>query len=326
MALISVIVPIYNVAKYLNRCVESLINQTFKDIEIILVDDGSEDNSGKLCDEWAEKDSRIKVIHKENGGLSSARNAGLDYICNKEIKPEYITFTDSDDTVDLNLYSFFVYNSKNINPDIFIFEAKKVYENSIAKPVNTQKFSVQTIDYDKIWEIVFSRLNNSSCNKIYKYNLIKDLRFPFGIIHGEDLIFNLDYIIRCKNGVYTHAPFYNYYIRKNSITHQKLNNHSFDEIEIKDLAKKFVFKNKPEYYAIAETYCFRARMNLLRKIYLTKKQNEYETEISNMKKYVTENYYNVSSVLKYKEKIEYFLLKNNIFFYYIINLILNKEN
>ena len=97
--MLSIIVPVYNVEKYIGKCIESIVNQTYKDLEIILVDDGSTDNSGKICDEWARKDKRIKVIHKKNGGLSDARNAGLD-ICTGD----YIGFVDSDDYIELNMY------------------------------------------------------------------------------------------------------------------------------------------------------------------------------------------------------------------------------
>ena len=97
--LISIILPVYKVEKYIDKCMESLINQTYKNLEIILVDDGSPDNSGKLCDEWSKKDKRVKVIHKENGGVSSARNAGLDAATG-----DYIAFIDPDDWVDLETY------------------------------------------------------------------------------------------------------------------------------------------------------------------------------------------------------------------------------
>ena len=103
--LVSVIVPIYNVEKYLEKCIESIVNQTYKNLEIILVDDGSPDNCPAICDEWAQKDSRIKVIHKKNGGLSSARNAGLEVS-----NGEYISFVDSDDWLDENTFEE-VYNN-----------------------------------------------------------------------------------------------------------------------------------------------------------------------------------------------------------------------
>ena len=100
MPKVSIVVPVYNVEKYLDRCIDSLVNQTLKDIEIILVDDGSPDNCPQMCDAWACRDSRIKVVHKENGGLGSARNAGL-----AEITGKYVAFVDSDDFVELNTYS-----------------------------------------------------------------------------------------------------------------------------------------------------------------------------------------------------------------------------
>ncbi|MBQ5852329.1 MAG: glycosyltransferase family 2 protein, partial [Lachnospiraceae bacterium] len=101
--MISIVVPVYNVEKYLERCVDSLINQTYENIEILLIDDGSKDNSGQMCDEYANKDSRITVYHKENGGLSDARNYGMD-----RAKGEYIIFIDSDDYVEPNMMEFLI--------------------------------------------------------------------------------------------------------------------------------------------------------------------------------------------------------------------------
>ena len=101
--LISVIIPVYNVEEYLDRCLESATLQTYKNIEIILIDDGSTDNSGKMCDEWAEKDRRIRVIHQKNGGLSNARNKGIE-----EAKGEFISFIDSDDWIEANMLTDFI--------------------------------------------------------------------------------------------------------------------------------------------------------------------------------------------------------------------------
>ena len=113
--LISVIVPIYKVEKYLNKCVKSIINQTYKNLEIILVDDGSPDNCGKICDKLAERDDRIRIIHKKNGGLSSARNAGIE-IANGE----YIGFVDSDDYIDNDMFETLYNNIKDNNADLSI--------------------------------------------------------------------------------------------------------------------------------------------------------------------------------------------------------------
>ena len=114
--LISVVVPIYNVEKYLTRCLEALLKQTYTNLEIILVDDGSPDESGKICDSYAKKDSRIKVIHKKNGGLSDCRNKGISVATG-----EWITFVDGDDYVDLNMIDILYKNIGNTTPDVYIY-------------------------------------------------------------------------------------------------------------------------------------------------------------------------------------------------------------
>lgn len=124
MKKISVILPVYKVEKWLNRCLESIVNQTFKNLEIILVDDGSPDNSGKLCDEWATKDKRIKVIHKENGGVSSARNIGID-----KATGDYITFVDPDDYIDLTMYEKLLKRDVNNEADIIMCGFSRSYED-----------------------------------------------------------------------------------------------------------------------------------------------------------------------------------------------------
>ena len=141
MILVSIIVPVYNVEKYLERCLDSLINQTLKDIEIILVDDGSTDDSGNICDKYAKKDKRIKVIHKENGGLSDARNIGLS-IANGR----YLQFVDSDDFIHKQMIEILYNTIINNNADISICDFDKVYENTKIK-YNTKEISLNfTLD------------------------------------------------------------------------------------------------------------------------------------------------------------------------------------
>lgn len=123
--LISVIVPIYNVEKYLTKCIESIINQTYENLEIILVDDGSPDNCPIICDEYAKRDSRVKVIHKKNGGLSDARNAGLDIATG-----EYIMFIDSDDFVEIDMMESMMNNMIDNNVDLVVCNIKYIYDNS----------------------------------------------------------------------------------------------------------------------------------------------------------------------------------------------------
>ncbi|WP_227166600.1 glycosyltransferase, partial [Enterococcus faecium] len=128
MCEISIIVPVYKVEKYLRKCVDSILAQTFTDFEVILVDDGSPDNSGKICDEYAEKDNRVRVIHKENGGLSSARNAGIDVARGK-----YLGFVDSDDYIDEDMYEILYENLKIHDADISSVELIPFYGDRYKK-------------------------------------------------------------------------------------------------------------------------------------------------------------------------------------------------
>lgn len=136
MPKVSIIVPIYNVQKYLDRCVTSLVNQTLKDIEIILVDDGSPDACPSLCDQWAKKDQRIKVVHKENGGLSSARNAGL-----RIVQGEYIGFVDSDDDVELDMYERMYAQAKKYNVDFVMCDYQRI--------ANDKERYIKTLDIEE---------------------------------------------------------------------------------------------------------------------------------------------------------------------------------
>ena len=128
--MISVIVPIYNVEKYVNKCVGSIVNQTYTNLEIILVDDGSPDRCPEICDEWAKKDSRIKVIHKKNGGLSDARNAGM-----KIASGDYIAFVDSDDWIAPEMYERLLMAIKNDNSDIAACAVKMVWEDGSSRTI-----------------------------------------------------------------------------------------------------------------------------------------------------------------------------------------------
>ena len=149
---ISIIVPVYNVEKYLNRCVESLVNQTLKDIEIILVDDGSPDSSPDICDEWEKKDSRIKVVHKQNGGLSSARNAGLRIATGK-----YVGFVDSDDDVELDMYEKLYNKATQYDVDFIVSDYIRINSNTI-KCMNTLNIKEGYYSKEDIKSLIYPSL------------------------------------------------------------------------------------------------------------------------------------------------------------------------
>ncbi len=187
--LISIIVPVYKVEQYLDKCVQSIVEQTYENLEIILVDDGSPDNCPKMCDTWAKKDSRIKVIHKQNGGVSSARNMALDIA-----KGEYIGFVDSDDYIKSNMYETLI--SMMINNDLELSNCGYTYslENESCKSYDEIAF--MDIDEAANAMICTGEISSYLFCKLFKSEYIKELRFDTSITIAEDLIFCLEYIKR----------------------------------------------------------------------------------------------------------------------------------
>lgn len=189
--LVTVIVPVYKVELYLRRCLDSIVNQTYKNLEIILVDDGSPDNCGAICDEYASKDKRVKVIHKENGGLSSARNAGLD-ICSYE---GYLAFVDSDDWLKLDAFERLVLSAQEHQCDMLVFNFimscgnKKVFINT----TGNCKFSTDDVKHKLILDIWL----NSVWDKFYKASIYKNIRFPEGQTF-EDAYVMMEVLGQCK--------------------------------------------------------------------------------------------------------------------------------
>ena len=196
--LVSIIVPIYKVEEYLDECIESIVHQTYPNIEIILVDDGSPDRCPQLCDEWAKKDNRIKVIHKENGGVSSARNAGITLA-----KGEWIWFVDSDDSVE-----------KDALADIINFAA----DNDLV--IFDSKLNEQYIKDENFFSKYYFRyaFGFGPCNKLYRKSIIEDrgLKFDFQEKIGEDLLFNIMYYKFAERYYFTDKHCYNYRMRENS--------------------------------------------------------------------------------------------------------------
>lgn len=205
--IVSIIVPVYNVEKYLERCLLSIINQTYRNIEIILVDDGSKDNSGKICDNFAAKDIRIKVIHKISGGVSEARNTGLD-----NVTGEFICFVDSDDYVHEDLIKQNLEKLIEKNADMICFNRYVVNNNEILKRINIYNESMST--YDVIEGIWKKKLSTVVWDKMYKKNLWDDVRFIKGKVF-EDL-YAMPFILKQTNKIICNNNAYYYYERGNS--------------------------------------------------------------------------------------------------------------
>ena len=224
--MISVIIPVYNVEKYLDKCIRSVVKQTYKNLEIILVDDGSPDQCGALCDKWAEKDERIRVIHKANGGLSDARNAGLDVASGV-----YIGFVDSDDYIHPEMYQRLYEKIKKYNGDMAVCGFYWVDEQS--DTVNrTAKITAEGIveKKDAIKNICFMNTFIVVWNKLYKKELFFNLRFQYGKF-AEDLFIMPNLYNKCKRIISVFGYYYYYVETRNSICRREKTIWHLDNVE-----------------------------------------------------------------------------------------------
>ena len=209
--LISVIIPVYNVEKYIKKCLNSVINQTYKNLEIILVDDGSTDNSREICDNYARQDNRIKVIHKKNGGLSSARNEAL-----KIATGFYIGFVDSDDYIEPDMYQVLYNLIKKNNADISMVSFYEETHDKVLKEKNSKKLYLYE-NLDILKELLINKnLQNTVWNKLYSKKLFETIRFPTGKNY-EDIGTTYFLFEKSKKLVYLEIPKYHHLTRIDSI-------------------------------------------------------------------------------------------------------------
>ena len=213
MDLISIIVPAYKVEPYLDRCIRSIAEQTYTNLEIILVDDGSPDNCPAMCDAWAAKDSRIRVIHKENGGLSDARNAGM-----AVANGDYIAFVDSDDWVERDYIGAMYRALKDTDADIAACDVRWVWEQKLPEPIRAVEYPRRKVSRkEALTELVENRgFRQVAWNKLYKKEMLAGERYPVGRLH-EDEFFTYRILDKAQRLVYVEAPLYNYLQRSGSI-------------------------------------------------------------------------------------------------------------
>ena len=237
--LISIIVPVYNVEQYLKRCIDSIINQTYRNLEIILVDDGATDNSGKLCDELAKLDNRIKVYHKKNGGLSDARNYGVERAIG-----DYIGFVDSDDYIDAEMYEKLYEAIKKEDVDVAECNFRFIYSNRIANYTEDNYYLILNRDeYTKEY-VNMNRVFGAAWTKLIRSSLAKEIKFPKGKLF-EDGFYSLELMKKARSFVIFDSPYYNYVMRENSITNSKFNEKNLDLIEIADDIYDYVVSTYP---------------------------------------------------------------------------------
>ena len=239
--LLSVIVPVYNVEDYLGRCVDSILAQTYKNLEVILVDDGAKDSSGSVCDAYAGKDDRVRVIHKENGGLSSARNAGLD-IC----RGTYIAFVDSDDWIEPDAYENMLKTALDLDVKLVCGGRYDVSSRTGEKKVGLCPHKTEKISAEELVGRIFTwdQCDSSACDKLYHRSLLENWRFPMGKV-CEDvpvmyrIILGTDYVA-------TYAqPIYNYFHRHGSITTSSVSDKTFHFLEHTEVIYPYIRQHHP---------------------------------------------------------------------------------
>ena len=225
-ALISIIIPVYKVEIYLEKCIQSVINQTYENLQIILVDDGSPDNCGKICDEYAQKDHRIEVIHKSNGGLSDARNKGLEIA-----KGEYIGFIDSDDYIESDMYEVLYNLLKQYNADVSICNFYTVSQGKIA--IKNAENGIKEYNRIEILKEVLldNNIQSYAWNKLYKKELFDEIKYPVGKKY-EDIGTTFYLLEKCNKVVVTGKPEYYYINRQDSIVNNVTETTITDYIEL----------------------------------------------------------------------------------------------
>ncbi len=265
MGKISVIVPVYNVEKYLEKCLDSIVNQTYKNLEIVLIDDGSTDSSGRICDEYALRDDRFVVVHNENGGVSVARNAGV-----AKATGEYIMFVDSDDYVEKDIAEVLINLIKQHDADISMCGFKYADTDGNTWKQTNMAVAEGCISGDEFWQRFYSGgriIGVTLWAKLYKRSLWKDIYFPDGKLHEDEFVTH-SLIKNCKNIAVTKKPMYYYVQREGSIMNTQFMAQNFDSAEgILERCKFFYEKGE---YDNASKSLSTAMYNIIRGLNLLK--------------------------------------------------------
>ncbi len=298
---ISIIIPIYKVEKFLDKCIQSVVKQTYENIEIILVDDGSPDNCPQLCDYWANKDCRIKVIHKENGGLSDARNVGLAIATG-----DYIAFVDSDDWILPNMYESMLHVIKQEEADICACNIISCYTDR--KVIwGCEEYVVG--DSKKILDLLYSdtKYPVSTWNKLYRRECWREVRFPIDKI-CEDAFTTYKLVHNAKRIVQIPEAFYCYRIRPESIMTSDFSIRRMDEEEAWRINCQFIKENYPQLYNKA--FCFYLqKVHMLSQSIPREKRQEFVQQVEFLKRILRDNIMFVifKRKLGWKYKIKYLI-------------------
>lgn len=304
--LITISVPVYNAEKYLSKCIESIINQTYTNLEILLIDDGSSDNSYEICNEYSKRDSRILVIHKENGGLCSSRNVALDCMTG-----DYIMFVDCDDWIEYNMVAYLYENLLENDLDIISCGGFDHMEStgkvSVKQRKGTKIFNSEEalLDFYTNQNYTFDAIQ---C-KLYKKECFENIRFVLGRTTDDTLTTPMIMHV-CKKMGYFDIPLYNYLVREGSMTRTPYNQHSIDKVLAYLDNIDFISKNYPRVLPFIKVRLISAVVTNILKLELTNQCQLYESDMKQYKKLI-DDYTPSKKYLSTILKINLVLLKSH---------------
>lgn len=304
--MVSVIVPIYNVERHLEKCIESIINQRYANLEIILIDDGSTDLSGEICDLYQKRDVRIIVVHKPNGGVSSARNEGL-----KIAKGKYIAFVDGDDWAHEEYIGTLV-EGIELGADLAICSMKETTEREIQDVAVLNKQYVHFDRSECFQKMLYStKVGGFLWNKLFRKELIKNY-LDETIYYSEDFVFCAQYAENIKQAVFVEAPLYYYWQNLDSVTnmHGVYNDKVFSLLKAEKKLREIYFANAHNCLDSITLNLLKVALNLRARYKYNKAENiEQQQEIENV---VTKYYSEIirSTKIRFSEKVNIFMTKN----------------
>lgn len=271
--LVTVIVPVYNVERYIKKCIESILIQSYSNFELILVDDGSPDACGKICDEYAKLDKRIKVIHKENGGLSDARNTGI-----KIARGEYIALIDSDDFVSSVFLEILIKAAFQNNADVVCSgQSVSFYdeeESTIYLGENVSEFEIGRINPKQaLKEMLYKKRPTGAPFNLYKKSVFDDLNYPVGFLY-EDLATTYKIYIKAKKMSYVNGKLYAYRKRKDSIIHQEFSEKKMVVIDIAKTLYSDICEYDQSLAKAASQRCFDTNFHVFLQVPNTSKKQQ----------------------------------------------------
>lgn len=317
--LISVIIPVYNAEKTLKKCIESIINQTYTDLEIILVDDGSADSSAAICEQYSSEYNTVRVIHIENGGVANARNVGLDLASGK-----YVTFVDSDDTVEKDFLKVMHDTLCVSKSDMCVIYDFCDYENDKFSLCREVKDGVYYFDCKSAIKsiLLFEYFTGHAWGKLFKREIIGDLRLNSSIHFCEDTLFNISYILKCSQICFTPARLYNYNVNENSLSHGCLNEKKLTAFDSLTEIKKILnakFSNELNPYICYDILLVITDMLANMLPYNTR--NEKKIYFKRLKNFFVQNYSNrYLKFFNFKTRIKMRLLKFSVRLYSFVCL------